>query len=835
MTVFAFDDIQGQSVAFNAEQDVLVFSGVEATDLIFDQAGNNVVVRQISTNSVATLTGTSLAQFATEYDVAGNALGEIDRVNILLSGVDSTLIFGDDDLSTDDDNGGNIQVSAIEGGIGVFGGSGAQTINMGNTSDEDFVIFGGAGVSDTADGADTITVGEGSGVVLGNAGDDEINFSTNDGSTASIFGGLGDDVIENQLDGADGTVSIVGGEGADTIDLDSQDFDGQFTIIGGNSINDTTDGADDISVGEGATGVILGNAGNDDISANGSDSVTVFGGLGNDSLSSTVLNGSGQFWGGAGEDVFNIQLSEDANYTIVGGNSANDSADGADQILIDGDDTGADVTVTVLGNGGNDTITLGDSAGIADVITATVFGGAGNDSVREIGADANISVDGGLGNDSFTLLGGDDTVTAGAGNDSVRAGAGSKVITTGEGSDTVISTGAFEDINVNTGSGNDSITLNAGGGNTGEGTVIAGVGQDTVSLTLTDDAAVTIFGGTEGIDTTDGADAITLLGTAAGNQSTATIFGNGGNDTITVSADALVTVFGGQGNDTINNVSTGTNDVLNGNEGNDSINAGDGNNTIDGGIGNDIIVATGGADSITGGAGDDNINAGDGANVILAGDGDDTVVATDGGDSITAGSGNDSIDAGDGNNTVLGGAGNDTIDTGAGIDSLTGGEGADTFIFDVSENTEIAGPTASAAGTENVVTDFDATEDSFVLNGANVANLVRGNFDNAGSDTNGMGENEDGASITANASILVVENALTSLSEDSLVDALGDVATELADGTYYALASSGTNSALFELTVAGSDGYSAADTTDVVALLNGVTTADLADFDLSNI
>lgn len=93
-----------------------------------------------------------------------------------------------------------------------------------------------------------------------------------------------------------------------------------------------------------------------------------------------------------------------------------------------------------------------------------------------------------------------------------------------------------------------------------------------------------------------GADIITLGTGVIGS----TLYGEGGNDSIT----------GGSGSDTI--IGGGGNDTLHGNAGADSINGGAGNDLIYGDGGSDTLVGGAGADSLYGGAGNDVFYAADG-------------------------------------------------------------------------------------------------------------------------------------------------------------------------------------------------------------------------------
>ncbi|MDB5299554.1 MAG: type secretion target repeat protein, partial [Phycisphaerales bacterium] len=80
------------------------------------------------------------------------------------------------------------------------------------------------------------------------------------------------------------------------------------------------------------------------------------------------------------------------------------------------------------------------------------------------------------------------------------------------------------------------------------------------------------------------------------------VYGNGGDDTITIDAklkDVPALLYGGDGNDTLN---AGTGNTL--------LDGGDGNDKLNGGAGNDLLIGGAGIDTLSGGSGDDVLVAG---------------------------------------------------------------------------------------------------------------------------------------------------------------------------------------------------------------------------------
>ena len=248
------------------------------------------------------------------------------------------------------------------------------------------------------------------------------------------------------------------------------------------------------------------------------------------------------------------------------------------------------------------------------------------------------------------------------------------------------------------------------------------------------------------------------------------VFGQGGNDTITLSevngAMPAADLFGGTGND-----------VMTGGSGNDLLFGQDGNDVLFGGGGNDLLFGGAGNDTLTGGAGDDQMfgqdgddrmiwNPGDGTDLMEGGAGNDTaevnggngdevfsitangtrvrfdrvspapfsldigttenlvVHANGGNDVITAGNGlasliNLTLDGGAGNDTITGGDGNDILLGGDGNDLVAGGRGNDTALLGAGDDTFVWNP---GDGSDTV--EGQAGADTLRFNGANVSEKI---------------------------------------------------------------------------------------------------------------
>ena len=113
------------------------------------------------------------------------------------------------------------------------------------------------------------------------------------------------------------------------------------------------------------------------------------------------------------------------------------------------------------------------------------------------------------------------------------------------------------------------------------------------------------------------------------NTALTQIFGQGGNDTITLNeangALPAAQIFGGNGNDVITGGSGG--DMLFGQAGNDTLLGKGGNDLLFGGAGNDTLTGGDGDDQAFGQSGNDRMiwNPGDDTDLNEGGDGDDTV------------------------------------------------------------------------------------------------------------------------------------------------------------------------------------------------------------------
>ena len=354
-------------------------------------------------------------------------------------------------------------------------------------------------------------------------------------------------------------------------------------LAGKNSLIVGTVAANNINAGDGDD-LVFGLAGNDSITGGAGDDC-LFGGAGDDTFFANLSEaefdklqgGSGvdtlqrTTTGGQGDLVLNQFLAtngiERVNLDAGGQNTGIDG--NADDNVLDFSATTFFSARNVEGAGGNDTITATNSA------TRTYDGGAGNDVLN-----------GGILADN--LIGGadNDTISGGDGNDSIKGGAGADSLIGGIGDDTFLAN--LNEAEYDTLQGGDGIdtlqrTTDGGQGNLVLNQFLASNGIERVNL----DAG----GSNRNIDGNANDNNLDFSATTLLSGS---VFGQGGNDTITATNSATRTYDGGAGND-----------LLNGGSAADNLIGGTGADTISGGGGNDTIVGGAGADSLTGGGGSD--------------------------------------------------------------------------------------------------------------------------------------------------------------------------------------------------------------------------------------
>ncbi|HSI34390.1 MAG: calcium-binding protein [Phycisphaerae bacterium] len=280
------------------------------------------------------------------------------------------------------------------------------------------------------------------------------------------------------------------------------------------------------------------------------------------------------------------------------------------------------------------------------------------------------------------------------------------------------------------------------------------VSRNAAGAILVNGGAVAVAGGTATVANTalvqvfgqGGNDTITLSETN-GALPKANLFGGAGNDVLTGGSGADM-LFGQAGNDTL--LGKGNADFLFGGSENDVLTGGDADDQVFGESGNDRMIWNPGDDTDLNEGGDGvdtvEVNGGNGAEqftttangtrvrfdrinpapfsldigtserlAVNMNGGDDTFTAGNGLATliqltVDGGSGNDAITGGDGNDTLLGGDGNDTVAGGRGNDAAFLGAGDDAFVWNPGDGSDVV---EGQAGT-----------DALQFNGANIAEEI---------------------------------------------------------------------------------------------------------------
>src|SRR5262245_44882722 len=263
---------------------------------------------------------------------------------------------------------------------------------------------------------------------------------------------------------------------------------------------------------------------------------------------------------------------------------------------------------------------------------------------------------------------------------------------------------------------------------------------------------ITVSRNAAGVLLVNGGAVLVLGGTATvANTALIQIFGQGGNDTITLNeaSGALprANLFGGAGNDTLTGGSGG--DMLFGQSGNDSLLGKGGFDFLFGGSENDVLTGGDADDQVFGESGNDRMvwNPGDDTDLNGGGNGTERFTVTANGTRVrfdrldpgpfsidigtseslvlNANGGDDSFSA-TGNLaaliqlTVDGGAGNDTILGGNGADELLGGDGND--FVDGNQGNDVA-----RLGAGDDVFQWDPGDGSDVVEGGDGTDAMRFN------------------------------------------------------------------------------------------------------------
>ena len=705
--------------------------------------------------------------------------------------------------------------SAINGsgnslGNWLTGNEGANTLTGGAGNDTYVVGFGDIVVEQFGQGTDTVrssvdftlganieklvltgtgdicgTGNAGANILIGNAGANRLDGGAGNDTMA---GGFGDDTYVVDVYGELVTEGV--GEGTDTVEvweywrfewgpnveiarqMGTANFgvtgDNQNNIIYGNAGSSSLVGAD-------GDDYLDGGAGNDGLHGGFGDDTYVVDSLG-DGVYESLFAGTDtvEAWLSwtLGDNLEHLRLLGTADLNGTGNRESNGLFGNAGKNVLNGG-AGAD---TMTGGLGDDTYVV-DSVG--DLVIEDLDGGI--DLVQsslsyQLGANVerllltgNQTIDG-TGNELQNILTGNvasntldggadaDTMAGGKGDDSYIVDNAGDVVTelAGGGVDTV-----FSSVSWTLGAFVERLTLTGSADINGTGTELANV--------LTGNA------GNNKLDGGGGAD---------------TMAGGMGDDTYVVDvAGDVVTEAAGEGSDTVEawlgwtlgaNLEQlklmGTAD-LNG--------TGNGlNNALFGNAGKNVLDGKAGADTMSGGLGDDTyvVDQSDDIVVEAAGGGTDLVQASASyqlganvenliltGTASIDGTGNDLA------NTLTGNGGNNVLNGGAGVDTMAGGVGNDTYVVDS------AGDVVTEAANQG--TDTVEAWLGWTL-GANVEQLRlmgTANLDGIGNELKNVLTGNAGNNLLNGGA--GADTMAGGLGDDTyVVDNLGDVVTELADG-----------------------------------------------------
>lgn len=281
----------------------------------------------------------------------------------------------------------------------------------------------------------------------------------------------------------------------------------------------------------------------------------------------------------------------------------------------------------VNGQGGDDTITLDQTNGALP--PATILGGGGNDTLTS--GSGNDTLFGQSGNDILDGKGGADLLVGGLGNDVA-------IWNPGDGSDVVEGQGGFDTLLFNGAGINETVDISADGG---RATFFRAQGTIDMDVNGTERIEFNALGGVDTVTVNDlsrtdvkevSIDLASTLGGSAGDGQQDTIVINATNrsDSIVISGDSSeVTISGLGATVTITGFEVGDKLVINGLGGNDVIDASGLDAvialTVNGGDGNDVLTGGDGDDVLTGGPGDDQLFGGPGLDTIDGAPGNDVI------------------------------------------------------------------------------------------------------------------------------------------------------------------------------------------------------------------
>jgi len=454
----ALTSLQGTATVYGGvNSDTLDFSGTTGNITVY---GGNSAVDSADGGDTITLGQGN----ATVYANAGT-----DRLTLgAASSKTVTAYLG---------KGADTVTSAIASGqYVIYGGTDGDNINLANHSGN-ATVFGGSGISDSADTADTITgSSSGSDIIYGNGGTDLITVTTGTQQSSSVYGGAGNDTIAATPTDTGAAIALYGNVGDDTFRLNFttavpilriKDYSGKditaVTLSGGDAAHLTVERSLTQTIIKNGTGEQIvyehftGNFSDTSfVISNGSiletnfasKSASLGGGTGNDQLiagdfgdSLTAGAGIDLLTGGSGNDKFFFKTADlDPNDSVTGS--------GGTDILSLGTPASAIVDIDflqikqvetlVLESGDYSTlsaITLGAQASASGIVTVDASAATATavnlslmtHGITFLGATAVDSIIGTQHDDNINGKAGADIIAGANGNDTIIGGDGSDV------------------------------------------------------------------------------------------------------------------------------------------------------------------------------------------------------------------------------------------------------------------------------------------------------------------------------------------------------------------------------------------------------------------------
>ena len=598
-------DIGGVTMDLNGLEriDVLARGGADKIT-VNDLTGTGVGIVNVTLGTNGT-TGDGAADTVIVNGTNGN-----DNINVTGLGTTANVTGLAAQVSILDAEGANdtLAINALGGNDGVTASAlpaGIVTLKVDGGAGND-VLLGSRGNDsiDGGDGNDFIDGNQGDDLALMGAGDDIFQWDPGDGS----------DIVEGQ-DGTD-QMLFFGSDQAEKFEFSANGGRVRFTRDVG-TITMDLNGVERTELR----------------TLRGSDTVTVNDLTGTDLTRIELALRAGDGGPDGLPDSIVVNGSAGADQIAVGGDVGGLHIDGLHTAITVFDQDPTIDSLTINGQGGNDTI---DARSLrADAVRLTINGGDGADNIT--GSDGGDLINGGLGDDLIVGGDGGDLINGGDGNDVALMGAGDDTFVWNPGDDNDVIEGqdGFDTMLFNGANIAERVDIAANGGRVRFTRDIASVVMD-----LNDTEAITFnaLGGADNVVIHDlsGTDVTEInldLGANDGAADTVVVEGTNGDDVVAVAGDASgVGVFGLAARVNITGAEA-ANDTL----------------TVKALAGDDVVQASGlAAGGIRFAA-----SGGDGADILIGGDGADTLTGEAGDDVLVGGPGTDVLDGGPGDNILL--------------------------------------------------------------------------------------------------------------------------------------------------------------------------------------